>query len=123
MPLLYKSPIPNSENGLDAICPLAATATKRKIESKWKKGLQRCIMIQNPVQSDQNEIGGCKYGRFQVVFKKLGIASTQNHPQIGIFFLVINDKSVHFTQNTIHHPAAHAALCTITDQFFRSCLH
>src|SRR5258708_8920668 len=101
MPLLYKSPIPNSENGLDAICPFAATATKRKIESKWKKGLQRCIMIQNPVQSDQNEIGGSKYGRFHVVFKKLGITSTQNHPHIGISFLQIDDKHVHLHQSTI----------------------
>src|SRR5258708_30317789 len=118
MPLLCKSPMPNSENGLDAICPFAATATKRKIKSKWRNGLQRCIMIQNPIQTDQNEIRGCKYGRFQVVFKKLGIAPAQNHPQIAIFCSIITDKSFHFAQNTIIHSATHTTLAAVANQLF-----
>src|SRR6478609_7264303 len=101
MPVPTKSPIPNFENGLDATCASATIAVVKKNRRIRENSLQYCIMKQNPVQTAQHEIGGCKYGRFQFVFKKETIAPAQNNTQIGVQLPIIIDNPFHLCQCSI----------------------
>src|SRR5882724_9623208 len=116
MPVPVRSPIPNFENGLDATCALAANAATKKTRRIGKILLQYCIMKQNPVQTAQHEIGGCKYGRFQFVFKKETVTPTQNDTQIGVQLFIIINNSIHFSYYSIQNSTSYTSLSTVSSQ-------